>query len=296
MLEECLLTAVQCQSKRRRRMEDKVKLKTMTAPGKGVRIGLNSSLGHQNPKISRTNSVSLLQQNQLIQHNQILQQNQILQHNQILQQQASLSQNLGQNVDQSINQNLNQSPLLTQSQLLQQNQLNNQLNQSNFQHLLNNSINQQNQPFSGLNQSITNPSINPTTNTNLYNGSQNVGGHLHVPFNTQSPFLNPDFLNPNNNSFSQLNSSTLQESTETSSLLTAENRALINQISVAYQAYQIPEESPMNFSQNDNSVVPLKKTGEVHAEAFIKFSKKLPGYVSLSCDDQITGGNVEKNY
>ena len=231
MLEECLLTAVQCQSKRRRRLEDKQKL--MNA--KSVKIqkieNPTLNLNFQTSSQSQSSQISLLQQQS---------------------QQLSMYQQNQQ--------------LLNQSQILQQHNLQNQnfMNYSQF----------------GQNNNVvsSSPTLNPITTTPF-------NTNLHVPFNTHSynsnitsMFLNPNFLN----NFSSQTS--IQTHVPTHVSILPENRTLIGQISMAYQAYQIPEESPNNF----NSVVPLKKCGEVHAEAFIQFSKKVPGYIDLSCDDQIT--------
>ena len=49
--------------------------------------------------------------------------------------------------------------------------------------------------------------------------------------------------------------------------LSPENAQIISQISLAYQAYQIPQESPTNFNQDDpNAVVSLKACGTVQNE------------------------------
>ena len=71
----------------------------------------------------------------------------------------------------------------------------------------------------------------------------------------------------------------------------------IRMIEEAYSVYQIPSSTTIKQEAKKQTAGTLAKHGTDHAEAFVEFSKRIPGYTSNLCvDDQITlvkGASIE---
>lgn len=254
MLEECLLTDVQCQSKRRRRMESKnttIEIpqtpisqvnKTVANSSQPIQVSSLPILPEatSNPSIDLAN----IQAMQHVQNNL-----QVLHHRQNVQAQAHA-----------------------------------QIQMSSPSEMLNTSIanNLSTDLSSQYSARLTAQSIGPTA-INMATANQQQLDQITLAHSLAS----------NNVSILSLlqNNPTPNISQITAQHIPEKDRIIISTVKDAYQRkYKIDSESPQRFNLEDaNCVLKLSKSGTTHAEAFVEFAKELPKFLNLlSIDEQIT--------